>query len=92
MFVRSLMAKHLLDGAISLAVGGEYHRIGAIAADVAKACGLREHDPFGDLGCGSGRLAKRLDRRYTEPFALPQLVFKGKGGPGLASRFERFRK
>ena len=86
------MAKHSLDGAILLAVGGEYHRIGAIAADVAKACGLREHDPFVDLGCGSGRLAKRLDRRYTQPFALPSSCPREKGGPGLASRFERFGK
>lgn len=65
-FVQSLIAAHPLDEAMSLAVGGSYDQIGSIAAEVVKACGLREHDHLVDLGCGSGRLAKHIGIAYPE--------------------------
>jgi len=51
------------------------------------AAGLIRDVGFDPVDAGPLRIA-----RYTEPFALliAQLAYEGRGGPGLAYRFERF--
>ena len=64
--VAELMASHPLDEAMSLAVGGEYDRFGALQADLLTECGLRDGMSLVDLGCGSGRAAKHLGQRFPK--------------------------
>lgn len=58
--VRSLMTKHPLAKAMSLAVGGSYEALGEIEKQLLIAVGLEPHHTLLDVGCGSGRLAKAL--------------------------------
>jgi SAM-dependent methyltransferase len=69
--VRQLIASHPMDEAMSLAVGGDFDRIGAIAAEIVQSCGVKGGDRFIDLGCGSGRLAKHIG------MALPDISYLG---------------
>lgn len=64
--IRNLIAAHPLDEAMSLAVGGDYDRIGAIQVDILVAAGLNNKHSIIDIGCGSGRLAKHLGLRFPE--------------------------
>jgi len=70
--VKSLIEKHPLDEAMSLAVGGgDYDDIGMLLTEIVKACGITGDEHLVDLGCGSGRLAKHLG------IAFPQLDYFG---------------
>jgi ubiquinone/menaquinone biosynthesis C-methylase UbiE len=61
-YVASLLAKHPIDEAMSLAVGGDYLAMGSIQRDVVLWAGLEPGMSFVDFGCGSGRLAVSLAR------------------------------
>jgi ubiquinone/menaquinone biosynthesis C-methylase UbiE len=58
--VTRLLARHPLDEAMSLAVGGDYERIGAVECALLRHAGLRDGMALVDFGCGSGRLAWAL--------------------------------
>lgn len=58
--VRSLMAEHPLQQAMSLAVGGSYDALGEIEKQLLIGLGLEPGHTLLDVGCGSGRLAKAL--------------------------------
>jgi ubiquinone/menaquinone biosynthesis C-methylase UbiE len=61
--VRQLMAQYPLDEAMSRAVGGDYERVGTIAADILTHAGAKDGIEFLDFGCGSGRVAVALAGR-----------------------------
>jgi DNA-binding SARP family transcriptional activator len=62
-YVRSLIASHPIDEAMSLAVGGLYKEFGAIERAVLQYARLKNGMSLIDLGCGSGRLASDLSGR-----------------------------
>lgn len=64
-FVAELIARHPLDEAMSLAVGGDYERIGDIASDIVIDAGARDGMAMLDFGCGSGRVASALSRKVS---------------------------
>ncbi len=55
--VENLLAAYSIDEAMSLAVGGDYDKIGKLELEVVKYAGLRGGMTLLDMGCGSGRLA-----------------------------------
>lgn len=61
--VRNLKKRYPIDEAISLAVGGGYETIGAVAADIVVGAGLKSGMSALDFGCGSGRVAHALSKR-----------------------------
>ncbi len=67
----------------SLVYCGNDESAKAVAAELIRGVG------FDPVDAGSLQIA-----RYTEPFALlvAQRAYKGKGGPELAYRFERFKE
>ena len=65
-FVASLIKAHPIDKAMSLAVGGSYHEIGKIEAEIVEWARLKEGMSIFDLGCGSGRLAYALSKRMNK--------------------------
>src|ERR1700687_4975539 len=69
--VKWLIATYPIDEAMSLAVGGDYDRLGKLAAEVVQSCGLREGHSLVDLGCGSVRLAKQIG------IAFPNIKYTG---------------
>lgn len=56
-FVNGLVATYPIEEAMSIAVGGQYERIGRIENNILRYAGLRDGMSVFDLGCGSGRLA-----------------------------------
>ena len=76
--VDELIARHPLDEAMSLAVGGGYEPIGALIAERLVAFGMQNGHKIVDLGCGSGRvasaLAKRVDIQYLGTDVVPALL------------------
>lgn len=58
--VARLLGEHSFDKAMSMAVGGDYERVGQIEKAILTHAGLRDGDHVFDLGCGSGRLAHAL--------------------------------
>lgn len=58
--VRSLIAQYPLPEAMSRAVGGDFEALGEIEKQVLVRYGLKPGHTLVDVGCGSGRLAKRL--------------------------------
>lgn len=62
--VRGLLAEHPRGEAMALAVGGRYDDIGRVEADLLVECGLAEGHAILDIGCGSGRLAHQLGKRF----------------------------
>jgi ubiquinone/menaquinone biosynthesis C-methylase UbiE len=70
-----LMQNHPLDEAMSLAVGGRYEEIGAIASDILLGSGLEDGASVFDFGCGSGRVAHSLaDKVRIERFVGTDVV------------------
>ncbi|CAN7422900.1 class I SAM-dependent methyltransferase [Paraburkholderia hospita] len=65
-WVAHLIEAHPIDEAMSLAVGGDFERIGKIELDILKAAGLTSSMSIFDLGCGSGRLSYYLSRSGFE--------------------------
>lgn len=61
--IETLMAAHSLDEAMSLAVGGDFERIGSIASDILVYAGAKDGMSILDFGCGSGRVAHALAKR-----------------------------
>jgi ubiquinone/menaquinone biosynthesis C-methylase UbiE len=70
--VRSLMAAHPLDEAMSLAVGGGYEAIGQEELRIVKDAGFKAGQFIIDVGCGSGRLSSALYAEFG-----PNLVYRG---------------
>lgn len=64
--VRDLIAKHPLDEAMSIAIGGSYDEIGPMLVQLLVDCGLRDGMSIVDLGCGSGRIAKYIGKRMHD--------------------------
>lgn len=64
--VDNLLRQYPLDEAMSLAVGGAYDLIGAQEVDILSAVGLSNGMSVLDLGCGSGRTASQLGKRFPE--------------------------
>lgn len=60
----NLLMHYPLDEAMSLAVGGSYDVIGALAGDILSAAGLSNGMSLLDLGCGSGRVATNIAARF----------------------------
>ena len=58
--VARLLRTHGNEEAMSLAVGGNFHWIGQIEADLLRAWGLTPGMTLIDVGCGSGRTAHAL--------------------------------
>jgi SAM-dependent methyltransferase len=63
--------KYKPDEAMELAVGGGFEQMGKLIADTLERVGLRDGSSVIDLGCGSGRLASELGRRF------PNLTYLG---------------
>lgn len=72
--VDQLIRTHPIDEAMSLAVGGDYERVGSIERDVLRYLGLKDGMTIFDLGCGSGRLASALSRHYRLGFTGTDVV------------------
>src|SRR5437773_1717680 len=64
--VRDLIAKHPLDEAMSIAVGGHFEHFGRLQRSLLIQLGLQPHHTIADIGCGSGRLAIALSE-YLSP-------------------------
>jgi SAM-dependent methyltransferase len=62
-YVADLVARHPIDEAMSLAVGGWFEHIGLVEAAAMRHVGLHDSMALIDLGCGSGRLAWALGRQ-----------------------------
>jgi SAM-dependent methyltransferase len=63
--VRNLIASYPLPEAMSRAVGGDFEALGEIEKQVLIHYGLKPEHTLLDVGCGSGRLAKRLVSHLT---------------------------
>ncbi len=61
--VRWLVRSKPIDEAMSVAVGGDYYKTGAVECDIVQWAGLRDGMAIIDFGCGSGRLAQALGKR-----------------------------
>jgi len=69
--VAMLTSIHPIDKAMSMAVGGNYDETGSLQADLLESLGLKDRMSVVDLGCGSGRTAKYLGKRF------PNLSYTG---------------
>ena len=69
--VDSLLRAYPRDVAMSVAVGGEFSRMGELQLAVLRHFGLAADTRLFDLGCGSGRLAAALGRE------LPSVLYHG---------------
>jgi ubiquinone/menaquinone biosynthesis C-methylase UbiE len=63
--VADLIAKHPIEEAMSLAVGGHYDHIGQIEGHLLRWAGLANGMSVIDLGCGSGRTAHALGKAFA---------------------------
>lgn len=62
--VARLIVERPLEEAMSLAVGGAYEMVGQGEGDILQSFGLHNGMSIVDLGCGSGRLAHPLGKRF----------------------------
>jgi SAM-dependent methyltransferase len=60
--IANLLKKNDTGTAMSLAVGGDYEKMGEALRAGVERCGLKPNDYLIDVGCGSGRLAFALAR------------------------------
>lgn len=60
--VGNLIRAFPLDEAMSLAVGGDYERVGKMARDIVLYAGAKDGMSVLDFGCGSGRVAHFLSQ------------------------------
>jgi ubiquinone/menaquinone biosynthesis C-methylase UbiE len=72
--VARLMATHPLDEAMSIAVGGLYDVFGPIEAQLLADLGLKDGMRLIDLGCGSGRGAVAISRRFDIAYLGTDIV------------------
>jgi len=72
--VAHLMAKHPLDEAMSIAVGGLYDLFGSIEAQLLADLGLKSGMRLIDLGCGSGRGAAAISKRFEISYLGTDIV------------------
>lgn len=72
--VDQLVRNYPIDEAMSMAVGGRFESIGAIERDVLNYLGLKDGMSLMDLGCGSGRLASALSKRYKLDYTGADIV------------------
>jgi ubiquinone/menaquinone biosynthesis C-methylase UbiE len=72
--VAHLIEKYPIDEAMSLAVGGRYHEVGAIESEIMRYAGLQDGMSLVDRGCGSGRLASVLSRSLNVQFTGIDIV------------------
>jgi ubiquinone/menaquinone biosynthesis C-methylase UbiE len=77
--VRDLMARHPLQEAMSLAVGGGWESMGLRCAKLLRQCGLESGMTVLDFGCGSGRVASALSKQiqlanYVGIDVVPELL------------------
>lgn len=63
--VGNLIRAFPLDEAMSLAVGGDYERVGRMASDIVLYAGAKDDMSVLDFGCGSGRVAHYLSQKIT---------------------------
>jgi len=63
--VAGLIAKHPIEEAMSLAVGGHYDQIGQVEGQLLRWAGLANGMSVVDLGCGSGRLPHALGKAFA---------------------------
>jgi ubiquinone/menaquinone biosynthesis C-methylase UbiE len=63
--VRRLTDNFDRDRAMSLAVGGQFARFGALTREILISAGLRPDHYLIDVGCGSGRLAVAVKTYLT---------------------------
>jgi len=77
--VKHLIATMPLEQAMSKAVGGNFEAIGEVEMRLLVHLGLQPYHSLVDVGCGSGRLAKRLAKylsggMYTGIDVVPELL------------------
>ena len=74
----ALIGRHHEDRAAELAVGGDFHTVGALEYYAMRAYGLERSMLVVDIGCGTGRLAHQLavrgHTRYAGFDIAPQAI------------------
>lgn len=84
--VYSLMAQYPLDEAMSRAVGGNYDLCGHLETELLAHVGLKDGMQLIDLGCGSGRCASKVSKRFDISYlgtdiVLPLLEYAASKSP-----------
>ncbi|HEX3728536.1 MAG TPA: class I SAM-dependent methyltransferase, partial [Opitutaceae bacterium] len=70
----ALSDAHAQDRAAELAVGGDFHPVGALEYFILKANGLKDDTFVLDVGCGTGRLGHQLAKRQHRQYAGYDIV------------------
>jgi SAM-dependent methyltransferase len=90
--IRELLQRHGEDTAMSIAVGGDYERVGAIERALLVHAGLMPQHRLVDVGCGSGRLATALagylQGGYLGTDVVPEMLDYARRKSPAAWRFE----
>lgn len=72
--VATLMAQYPLDEAMSRAVGGSYELYGLLETQLLADVGLKDGMQLIDLGCGSGRCAASVSKRFQISYLGTDIV------------------
>ena len=64
-YVKNLIKAYPIDEAMSIAVGGDYEKMGHVEKEILMNYGLKPNMSLIDYGCGSGRLAQALPAEYN---------------------------
>lgn len=87
-----LIAHEPLDQAMSRAVGGNFAALGQIQRDLLAMLGLQPQHFLIDVGCGSGRLAAKLDDKFTGDYlgidVIPEMLTYARQQAPPSFRFE----